>query len=119
MDLFSASGLFWEKKDQHELFKQWLRRRASFPSHAFQKSANIESFMVRASYTYFSCIFGGVLCKRNNDTAKCAGTYPQYDEVIVLLISDASEDASFCKESSCGARFCFIKYFTRKKVIRT
>jgi hypothetical protein len=75
--------------------------------------------MVRASSTYFSCTCGGVLCKRNNDTATCAGTSPQYDEVIVLLISDASSDASFCKASSCGAGFCFIKYFTRKKVIRT
>jgi hypothetical protein len=75
--------------------------------------------MVMASYTYFSCISGGVLCKRNNDTATCAGTYPQYDEVIALLISDASSDASFCKESSCGARFGLRKYFTRKKGIRT
>ena len=86
---------------------------------ALQRLKILRSFMVRASYTYFSCTFGGVLCKRNNDTAKCAGTYPQFDEVIVLLISDASEEVSFCKESSCGARFCFIKYFTRKKVIKT
>jgi hypothetical protein len=54
--------------------------------------------MVRASSIYFSCISDGVLGQRNNDTATCAGTSPQYDDVIVLLISDASEEVSFCKE---------------------